>query len=280
MTNLDLRPLSVGEILDRTFTLYRRNFLLFAGITALPQLFSLAVQLARTYSLGKSSASFGLGLSLTGIIFLLVVLIATFLASLFSQGATFLAVNDLYLGRPVSVSDCLRRAWGEIGTVFAIGILNALAIGVGLLALVIPGIYIFCRLLVCLPVALTEQRSAVESLSRSWRLTTDNAGRAFVIVLLYFVISIAAAMLFQLPFTIATIAYRNNFAMLQIWTAITQIGDALINIVISPILLIASSVFYFDLRVRKEGFDLQIMMDPNSERMTPPGTGSIPSIIG
>jgi hypothetical protein len=34
MPELDLRPLSLGEILDRTFTLYRRNFLLFFGITA------------------------------------------------------------------------------------------------------------------------------------------------------------------------------------------------------------------------------------------------------
>lgn len=36
MPELDLRPLSLGEILDRTFTLYRRNFLLFAGIIAIP----------------------------------------------------------------------------------------------------------------------------------------------------------------------------------------------------------------------------------------------------
>ena len=36
MPELDLRPLSLGEIPDRTFTLYRRNFLLFTGIIAIP----------------------------------------------------------------------------------------------------------------------------------------------------------------------------------------------------------------------------------------------------
>ena len=36
MGNLELRPLSVGEILDRTFTLYRGNFILFVGISAIP----------------------------------------------------------------------------------------------------------------------------------------------------------------------------------------------------------------------------------------------------
>ena len=98
-------------------------------------------------------------------------------------------------------------------------------------------------------------------------------------MVLYFLLSIAGGMLFQLPFSLATLAYKNNFAMLQMLAAFTEVGNTLVNIVVSPILLIATSVFYFDLRVRKEGFDLQFMLDPNSERMTPPGTGSIPSIL-
>src|ERR1700722_12618250 len=47
MTGLELRPLSLGEILDRTFTLYRRYFLLFLGISAIPQLLVLAFQLVQ-----------------------------------------------------------------------------------------------------------------------------------------------------------------------------------------------------------------------------------------
>ena len=41
-----LRPLSTSELLDRTFHLYRNNFVVFAGIAALPQLVVLALQLA------------------------------------------------------------------------------------------------------------------------------------------------------------------------------------------------------------------------------------------
>src|SRR5271168_4985940 len=47
MGTLDLRPLSVGELLDRTFSLYRQNFLLFFGISAIPHLLVLAVQLTQ-----------------------------------------------------------------------------------------------------------------------------------------------------------------------------------------------------------------------------------------
>ncbi|MGC2183081.1 MAG: hypothetical protein WA637_07375, partial [Terriglobales bacterium] len=42
----DLRPLSLGELLDRSFFLYRKNFMLFVGIIALPHLVLLAFQLA------------------------------------------------------------------------------------------------------------------------------------------------------------------------------------------------------------------------------------------
>ena len=277
MVNLDLRPLSVGEILDRTFTLYRRNFLLFIGITALPQLFALAFQLGKTF--WGPGHGFSAAFSISAALVAIFVVLVAFIASLFAQAATFLAVSDLYLSRPVSISECLRRAWDEIGTVFGVGILNGLAVLAGIIALIVPGIYIFCRLLVSVPAALIERRAPSDAISRSWRLTEGNAGRAFVVVLLYFVISIAASLLFQLPFMIATIAYKNNFAMLQLWTAVTQVGDSVVNILVSPILLIATSVFYFDLRVRKEGFDLQFMMDPTSERLTPPGSGNIPSIL-
>ncbi|MGD0956950.1 MAG: hypothetical protein ABR953_08975 [Candidatus Acidiferrales bacterium] len=57
MADLDLRPLSLGEILDRTFSLYRRNFLLFLGITALPHLLILALNLVRTFPAASPAAT-------------------------------------------------------------------------------------------------------------------------------------------------------------------------------------------------------------------------------
>jgi hypothetical protein len=209
----------------------------------------------------------------------LAVLLVTWITSLFAQAATFLAVSDLYLNRPVSVAHCLRRAWNNIGTVFGVGILSALAILAGLVALIVGSVYVFCRLFVALPAALVEERGPADALSRSWRLTQNNAGRAFVIILLYTVIAAAIAAVFDSPLVMANIIYKHNFAMLRIWTALAQIGNTIGNIVISPILLIATSIFYFDLRVRKEGFDLQMMLDPNSERVIPPSAGPIPSIL-
>jgi Membrane domain of glycerophosphoryl diester phosphodiesterase len=282
MTQLDLRPLTIGEILDRMFTLYRRHFLLFVGITAVPQVLLLAFQVGRLWFFGGpgiSGSRLASSFAGTAVLVSLVFALIAYVATLFSQAATILAVSDLYLSRPVTISDCLRRAWGEILTVFGVGFLNGLAILAGLIALVIPGIYIGCRLCVSVPAALIEQRGPQDSISRSWNLTKDHAGRAFVLLLLYFAIAIAGGLLIGIPLGVVTVVYRNNPSALQTWTALSQVGNAVINTLVVPILLIATSVFYFDLRVRKEAFDLQFMMDPTSERTTPPGTGSVPSIL-
>jgi hypothetical protein len=41
-----------------------------------------------------------------------------------------------------------------------------------------------------------------------------------------------------------------------------QVGNFVAGVLVTPVLTIASSIFYFDLRVRKEAFDLQLMMNP------------------
>jgi len=249
---------------------------LWIGITAIPQLIALAFQLSRTFVIGSAGWA---GTSIQIILLSIVAILIAYIASLFAQAATFLAVTDLYLSRPASVANCLRRALSEIGTVFGVGFLTGLAILAGLIALIVPGIYIGCRLIVGVPAAIVEQRSPSDAVGRSWRLTSGNAGRAFVMVLLYLVLAVAATTIVQAPFLIAVAFYRNNYSMLQVWTACMQVASTLVNIVVSPIILIATSIFYFDLRVRKEAFDLQFMMDPASERITPPSAGTVPSIL-
>ena len=59
MTAFDLRPLSLGEILDRTFGLYRRYFLLFIGISAIPQVLVLAMSLASLWTKSQGPGAFG-----------------------------------------------------------------------------------------------------------------------------------------------------------------------------------------------------------------------------
>ena len=191
MKNLDLRPLSVGEILDRTFTLYRTHFLLFLGICAIPQILLLMVNLAQVFialpgKQGKTAAiaQMSVGMGVAAVILGLLVLVVWLIVHLFAQGATVIAVSELYLGRTITISDSFRRMRGEAGNLFGVILLNGLATGAAFILLIIPGIYVMCRLAVCIPAALIENLGPRTSLERSFELTKDNAGRAFLIILL------------------------------------------------------------------------------------------------
>ena len=81
----------------------------------------------------------------------------------------------------------------------------------GAIFLIIPRIYIACRLLVAVPGALIEKRGPAESLSRSFALTKGFAGRAFAIIVLSVILQYAAAALFQLPFSIPLAGLRGAF---------------------------------------------------------------------
>jgi len=289
--DLDLRPLSLGEILDRTFTLYRRNFVLFVGITAIPHLLILAVNLAQTLFISfpkapgqpvmeqlQSNASlpsngllaFGFGGLFIGIVVYLV-------AYLFSQGGTVYAVSELYLGRTISIGASLGRMRGQLLSLLGVTILNGLAILGATLFLLIPGIYVACRLITCVPAALLEDLGPRSSLERSFKLTKDNAGRSFVIYFLYFVLLYVATILFMTPFLFAIALSAKDPAMMRAWLALSQVGSFIAGVLIGPILTIAASVFYYDLRVRKEAFDLQFMMNPAGN--IPTGAPGVPTML-
>jgi len=92
----ELRPLSLGELLDRSFFLYRKNFLLFVGIIALPHLILLAFQLTGV-ALQTTSTLLG---SMGGIFWFLATMVVTLGITAASQGATVIAVSEAHLERP------------------------------------------------------------------------------------------------------------------------------------------------------------------------------------
>ncbi len=288
MAEWELRPLSLGEILDRTFSLYRRHFLLFLGITAIPQLLVLGLNLvqvlilkappvavkpaATQFQAGPSSSFLAFGI--VGGILALIIYVVSFL---FAQGGTIYAVSDLYLGRATTIGGSLSRMKGQLLNLLGVMILNGLATLAAFIFLIIPGFYVACRLSTCIPSALLEDLGARESLERSFALTKDNAGRAFVIYLLYFALLYAAIFLFMMPFGVLVALSAKDPSMLRWSLALMQVGNFFAAVLVSPFLLIATSVFYYDLRVRKEAFDLQLMMNPGGNPSSP--TPSVPSML-
>lgn len=288
MAGLDLRPLSLGEVLDRTFSLYRRHFLLFLGITAIPQLLILALNLTQTLLMKMpaspanppveqlQSAASG-GLMAFGIVGVIVGLVIYFVAYLFAQGGTVFAVSELYLGRTTTIGASLGRMRGQLGSLLGVIMLNGLATMGAALFLIIPGIYVACRLITCVPAALLEDLGPRSSLERSFRLTQGFAGRAFIIFLLYFILLYAAILLFMFPFLFAAGLAVKDPGIMRFWLSLSQVGNSLAAVLVGPFLTIATAVYYYDLRVRKEAFDLQLMMNPGGAVSS--GGPGVPSML-
>jgi hypothetical protein len=289
VNTFDLRPLSLGEILDRTFTLYRAYFVLFLGISAIPRVLVLILNLAQVFVLipmgiglggntprapGPTAELVG-GLVAYGILAILAIVVGIVVV-LLTQGATIIAVSELYLGRSITIADSFRRVRGDLGTLLGVVILNGLAVLAGFIFLIVPGIYIMCRLLVCVPAALSENLGPTESLERSFSLTKDNAGRAFVILLLYGALSIGAAILFAAPFEAGAFLSKSSPGLMVFWLAMTQVGAFAAGVLVTPVVTIASAVFYYDLRVRKEAFDLQLLMSPQGIVRS---SGGVPTVL-
>jgi hypothetical protein len=155
MDATELRPLSLGELLDRTFRLYRRHFWLFVGIMAIPSAFSIPFTVvllsfqSSTFAGGQPSPTAIGGMLAFGMVFLCVFGVIYSLAI----GATTFAVSESYLGQSITVrgaygkvrgnfwriigvvSVALVRAYGML-IVMGIGIAIVVGIAVGIMALV------------------------------------------------------------------------------------------------------------------------------------------------
>jgi hypothetical protein len=251
--------MSVGELLDRSFYLYRKHFFLFVGIAALPHAVTLAFQLAGVVLRSKTSAAF-LGWSLVWGLAIMVVYLAVVAAS---QGATVMAVSKVHLDHPTSVSESFASIKGRIFYLSLIMIGVGIGIGVGFVLLIVPGIILALMWALAIPVAVLEDKGLRDSVSRSSELTKGSRGRIFVIGVLFMILTYTVFALWEIPIfiLIGTFTRGHNPAEFPVWSQIAfPVGSFLTQCLVSPLLTIALSLVYYDQRVRKEGFDLELMM--------------------
>jgi len=262
MAAVDLRPMTLGELLDRTFTLYRENFLLFAGIAALPQLllllFNFAVLLFTRTGLEQVRSAASAGLIGGAILGGLLAVALTLFAFAIAQAATIWAVSEFYLGRETSIRDAYANSKGQMWMVIAITIMVGLASGIGLLLLIVPGLILACRLAVSVPVAIVEKESPVASMERSMALTRGYFWQIFALLLLVGVLSYVVTLLLQIPVMVSTVtaAMAKHEVSLGM-TIYSHLAEFVSSVLVGPIGTISVSLMYYNLRVQKEGFDIQ-----------------------
>lgn len=239
MAGYELRAMSIGEIIDGSVTIYRRHFGILITIAVicvgLPALINIYVGLA------------GGPLLHPGLWFLSGVL--GIVGGLISGGATVYAISQLYMGQTPTVDQALRRALARFGKLLLAGFFKYAIIGFGMVLLFVPGVIAMCGLAVVVQAVVIENPpSAVAALSRSWNLTRGYKGKAFVL-------GIAVFIVLWIPI-VAAAAMAGLVGAAGVWIdALAQI----LSFVLFPVLAAAFTLFYYDLRVRQEAFDLELL---------------------
>ena len=102
-----------------------------------------------------------------------------------------------------------------------------------------------------------------------------------MIYLLYFAMVWGVIALFQLPFVFLMAISAKQAQIRILWTVLMQVGNFIGSVLVAPVSTIGFALFYYDLRVRKEALDLQMMMQAlGSGAAPPPIAGDLPSMFG
>jgi hypothetical protein len=250
-----LRPLSIGEVLDTSAGLYRRKFAQLMTVALITQAIPLLWSIYYTIRI-QSGTVFGLS---SFPLFIISALLSIALGSLGTATSTFI-VAESYLGREISTGEAFSRALPFLGKIVSLAMLTSLLAALGSLLLLVPGIIIFCGLLVATPALVLEspQGGATAAMGRSWSLTKGFRWRIFVVllvgILLIMIPSIALAALLGQPVgtDVAEVLMSPRY-LLQL------VLQSLLQLMVYPLLYIATTVLYYDLRVRKEAFDLEML---------------------
>ena len=229
----------VGRVLSSAFSLLFRNLPQFGMLSAIASLPYLAILLGdradvMDVAAAESFGSRGYFLQL----FLNPILTAL------CQSMVIFGVFQAMRGRPFLISESLSKGLARFFPVLGTAVLSSLAIGLATLALVVPGLIVTCMLYVALPVCVVEQRGVNDSLGRSSDLTKGFRwqifGLTFLLGICILVMSVVIGALLAL--------FGNS-------TVIT-IGGYLWETLSRAILALVAVVAYHELRVAKEGVDI------------------------
>lgn len=249
----DVEPLllerSLGDILNETFVIYGRHFAKFLGLAGAVQIPATLILLAPI----ENAAIY--------IILNLISLIA--LVSIF--GATIYAVGQHYLTDSVTVVDCYRRliwrlvSMAILAAIFAVitimGLLLLSFVGVTLYSfavatMLILGAYIVPALVG--PVVIIEGVKTIAALQRAFELARQNVMRMSWDLLVFFLVAFGLGFVLFTPFILFFPSETD--ALSRTLVVVSLIAPA---VVVPPVLSIAITLLYYDLRVRNEGFNIE-----------------------
>ncbi len=232
-----LKSRSNLEVIDAAIEIYKRNFPLVISVYLLAMI---PMALSEGFLQGSF---FG---KLIGIILLIVGAVMYF----FAPTIVALVTSDTYLGAPKrELSQLYPIVYEKKWDIIKASLVKTIFMSIGFMLLIIPGLIVLKRYFAIPALVVLENLPSAAARRRSSELSE---GHGLRILLLYAIVGFAMLLVFGLM--MALIALSATSGMLFFISLIQGIVTALVY----PIFDIIITVLYYDIRIKKEGFDLQV----------------------
>jgi hypothetical protein len=162
---------------------------------------------------------------------------ASVIGTFWLQGAMVFAVQDVRDGTfDASTRDVFSRVRPHLGTLIVAGVLAGIAIGIGMIALIVPGLFLLTIWSVIAPSIVVEGRGVTASFARSRQLVRGHGWPVFGVVIVTTLLTAVAAGLLR-----AVFSFLPRFLELLV-------GSTVASALVAPFGAIALTVTFFALR--------------------------------
>lgn len=170
-------------------------------------------------------------------------LLTMVLGPLAAAAVTF-GVSARLRGESISISECVNGGLSRIGTYLGVAIVTGVAIGLGLLVFVIPGLIVMCVLAVAAPAAVVEDSSVSDALARSAALTRGERFGVFGLLVLLGLIGIVVNWLLE-----GIVGAEDSLSGFKLYLLLSLP----VTVALKTLVATSSVVLFFTLRQVKEG---------------------------
>ena len=263
----DLRPLSVGEIIDVAIKIWRRNLATLAKIVfvVVAPVQILSAPVTASVSIGdtgfetfdaagnstldtRALAAWAAGMFTAQVLSMLAFLVAS--------AAVLRAVSVAYLGGTPDWKESLRAATGRLRSLLWVGFVTMVALFGAAIALFVPAIWLGVSWSVAFPVMIAEGERGTNALRRSFRLVRGRWWQVLGALALAFMFQAFVGLVLGIPLGFLMATWDSNSVAALVLTTVVSVASSVIT---TPFMSAVLVLIYFDLRVRKEGFDLQLL---------------------
>jgi hypothetical protein len=244
MTDIGLRPRSATELVDAAFQVYRRTPVQFIVAAALVYVPWLVIQL--TFDLELTPGQ------IPGFDVLAINLVAGVVVYVILGGAIAVLARDVYFDRPPDVAAAFRTV-GVRAVPLVLASLTVLAMtSIGFVLLFLPALYPIARFFAARQVVVLENAGAGTALSRSSVLSVGLKGHILATLFLAGVLPLAI----NIGAMLAAQLIPSHVVQRTIGTVL--------GVCLRPFFSITETLLYYDVRIRKEAFDIEYLAGADS----------------